>query len=81
MRHSNPNMVRPVIEGIVQGELYVPSPHGLKRLAEAYHALEVQTADLVPTGDRPFVVGAFLKAKALAHTQGFIAAYRAGTEF
>lgn len=81
MRHTNPNMCQPVLDGIAAGELAVDDPQGAVTAAAMQASLEDLQGALVPPGDRPFVVGAFLKAKALAYAQGWVAAYRAGTEF
>lgn len=78
--HTNGNMTPSVLRGIEIGERNVGNDFGDDVLQHAYRDLEEQTLALQPTGDRPFVVSAFLKAKALAYTQGYIAAYRAGTE-
>ena len=40
----------------------------------ARRAREERAAELRPVGDRPFVVSGYLKAKVLAHAQGYIAA-------
>lgn len=78
MRHVNPNAIAPALEGIERGELYVASPHGDKRLAEAYAKIAELTAPVEPGG---FRLGRTQTAKEIARAQGFIAAYRAGTEF
>lgn len=80
MRHTNSNMSPAVLEGIAAGEAAVGQPWGDEVFERELEVAEAVTAALVPTGDRPFVVGAFLKAKALAQAQGFIAAYRTATE-
>lgn len=81
MRHINPNMVVPVLEGIADGEDAVGSPSGDYQLAEQVGTAEELSRLLTPTQDRPFVIGAFLKSKDIAYCQGWIAAYRAGMEF
>lgn len=82
MRHANPNMSPSVLMGIADGEQAAADPNLAPDIIEvAYRQHEEQSAALVAPGDRPFVVGAFLKAKELAFTQGFIAAYRTATEF
>lgn len=79
MRHTNPNMSPSVLAGVAEGE-QAALDHGDWVLVAYYQKHEEQTAALTPPGDRPFVVGAFLKAKELAYVQGFIAAYRTATE-
>lgn len=81
VKHMNSNMVVPVQGGIAQGEMAVRSANGHALFEQAVRDADEMTAALVPPGDRPFVVGGFLKSKALAHAQGFIAAYRTATEF
>lgn len=81
MRHVNPNMVVPVLEGIADGEEAVGAPSGDYQLNEKISTVEEMSHLLVATGDRPFVISAFLKAKDVAYCQGWIAAYRTGTEF
>lgn len=79
MRHVNPNMSQPVLEGIKEGEAWVCCWGGDAKLAEQVAIAEEMTAQLASAGDRPFVVGGFIKARRLAYAQGFIAAYRSGS--
>lgn len=79
-RHVNPNMISTIILGVQEGEHAARQPGSEALLQLAYEDLEAQHAALTPPGDRPIVVGQFLKAKALAHTQGFIAGYRSVAE-
>lgn len=78
MRHINPNAIAPALEGIERGELALEDPNGDKLLAEAYATIERLTAPVEPSG---FRLGRTQTAKEIARAQGFIAAYRAGTEF
>ncbi len=80
MRHTNPNMVEPVLAGIAAGERAVSAHDGHILYAQQIETIAQLTPQLTPPGDRPFVVGGFLKAKAIAFAQGFVAAYRTGTE-
>lgn len=79
MRHVNPNAIAPVLEGIAQGELASGHPAtGDEILANAYARIAELTAPVVPGG---FRLGRTQTAKEIGRAQGFIAAYRAGTEF
>lgn len=78
MRHVNPNAIAPVLEGISQGELAVEDLSGDDLLALAYRDIERLTAPTVPGG---FRLGRTQTAKEIGRAQGFIAAYRTGTEY
>lgn len=78
MRHSNPNMSVPVLEGIAAGEAAVGSPEGDLTLEAQY---ELIRQIMEPADAHGFRVSSFLKAKSVARAQGFIGAYRASTEF
>lgn len=81
-RHSNPNMVVAVDEGIARAEALLAEDPAEAARVYAVHvdAAEELLALLQPKGDRPIVVAAFLKAKHMAHCQGYIAAYRSSSE-
>ena len=70
MRHTNTNLIAPVLAGIAAGEAAGAPVDWPALRAE----LDRLAAELRPVGDRPFVVSGYLKAKALAHAQGYIAA-------
>lgn len=76
MKHVNPNMISAVLKGIAEGETIAARAGfeaGDMLLFEAYDTLD-KLSDPVRTGG-------FLRAKAVADAQGFIAAYRSATEF
>ncbi len=74
--HVNRNMIREVLAGIEAAESVVGTPQGeTDFLVHQAVALEMHRL-LTPPGDRPFVLSGLLKAKQLARSQGFIAAYR-----
>ena len=71
MRHVNSNMIVHVQAGIARGEASSDPAALVAALAVAAD----MTAQLRPLGDRPVVVSAYTKSKALAHAQGFIAGF------
>lgn len=66
MRHSNPNMHIPVLHGIEAGEAAIGTTDGDALLA--HHSEVLRCAEVSR-------VGMFLKSKAIAFSQGFVAAY------
>lgn len=73
--HVNKNMLPALAQGIAQGELAITDPAGDDLLALAYRDLSMLTEQL----NRP--TGRFMLAKDEAKVQGFIGAYRTGTEY
>lgn len=75
MRHTNPNMVAPVLQGIQDGEALAGHTSGDDVLFLQYKHLDDLTEEL----GRP--TGQFLVAAQVAWTQGFIAAYRSAEDW
>jgi len=73
MKHVNPNMIVPVLEGIEAGEAARGHTLGPSLLADQYQTIESLTAPPTPGAYR---AGNLVRAKAIAHAQGFIAGYR-----
>lgn len=71
MKHSNPNMVQPVLEGIAVGE----------KLGEGLIDIVLEDTEWLERKLATQRTGRFLPARALAFNQGVIAAYRSRTEF
>lgn len=73
IRHTNPNMIRFVREGMASAELAIADGSLAERLPMMVENQELLTARLVPPGDRPVVLAQFSTAKAIAFGQGFLA--------
>lgn len=76
MKHSNPNMVPAVLEGIEAGEAMAGTTVGDELLAATQEEADQLSNQLVAQR-----TGRFLPVWQLAKHQGFIAAYRSATEF
>lgn len=79
MKHTNPNMIEPVLAGIELGAKLVGDPDGERIFADVVDDAARLHAALQP-GPSGFRVGSFVPARQLAFSEGFIAAYRTGTE-
>lgn len=78
--HINKNMEPSLLAGIEAGERAVGLPGSEKQYQTQLQIVEDLHPRTIPTGDRPFPVGAFIPARRIAFAQGFIAAYRSAGE-
>lgn len=75
MRHTNPNLIVPVLAGIKVGERIASVPGSELFLADAVADMERLSSQLEKQ-----LTGRILPAKHLAFAQGLVGGYRAATE-